>query len=212
MAILTEGNRTAEFLQSEANGYRSRDVGTVDATGGALVAGEVLGRVDTAGASVAAGGGNTGDGTFTLDVTDPVLAGAQAGDYTVTITEAATNGGQYTVEDPDGTVIGVANVGDTFADQIKFVIADGVTDFVVGDTWTVTVAAGSGAYVAYDATATTGAEKAVAILYEASTGAVSEDRTVVVRDAEAKHYKLTYTGTKAAVVADLAEVGIIVRD
>lgn len=212
MAILTEANRTAEFLQSEANGYRSREVGTVDATGGALVAGAVLGRVDTAGASVAADGGNTGNGTFTLDVTDPVLTGAVAGDYVVTITEAALDGGQYTVEDPNGNVIGVANVGDTFADQIKFVLADGATDFVVGDTWTVTVAAGSGAYVAYDATATTGAEKAVAVLFEASTGAVSEDRTIVKRDAEVKHYKLTYTGTKATVVADLAEVGIIVRD
>lgn len=45
MAILTEANRTAEFLQSEANGYRSRDVQAFDSTtdwaGAAIPAGQV---------------------------------------------------------------------------------------------------------------------------------------------------------------------------
>jgi hypothetical protein len=45
MAILTEANRTAEFIQSEANGYRSRDVQAFDSTtnwaGAAIPAGQV---------------------------------------------------------------------------------------------------------------------------------------------------------------------------
>lgn len=45
MATLTEGARTAEFLQSEANGYRSRDVqsfaSTTNWSGAAIPAGQV---------------------------------------------------------------------------------------------------------------------------------------------------------------------------
>lgn len=49
MVILTEGVRAAAFLISEANGYRSRDEETVDATGGKLSAGTVLGKVTASG-------------------------------------------------------------------------------------------------------------------------------------------------------------------
>lgn len=45
MAILTEANRAAEFLQSEANGYRSRSTAQFDSTtdwaGAAIPAGQV---------------------------------------------------------------------------------------------------------------------------------------------------------------------------
>lgn len=45
MTILTEGARTAEFIQSEANGYRSRGVAQFDSTtdwaGAAIPAGQV---------------------------------------------------------------------------------------------------------------------------------------------------------------------------
>lgn len=49
MTILTEGARTAAFLISEANSYRSRDEETIDATGGALDPGTVLGKVTASG-------------------------------------------------------------------------------------------------------------------------------------------------------------------
>lgn len=69
MAILTEGARTAEFLQSEANGYRSRTVYPIDTTASginaAVAAGTVVAQVsgdivlwdgdDTAGAEDALG-------------------------------------------------------------------------------------------------------------------------------------------------------------
>ncbi len=212
MATLTEGARTAEFLQSEANGYRSRETVTVLAGGTAIDAGAVLGQVTTAGATSAADAGNTGDGVLTVDATDPVLADAQTGAYVVTITEAATNGGQYTVTDPNGDVIGVANVGDTFANEIKFVLADGATDFIVGDFFTVTVAAGSLKYVVYDATATDGSATVAGVLYEGVESTHDGDAVIIKRDAEVKHNKLVYTGTKATVVAGLADLGIISRD
>ena len=97
--------------------------------------------VGTAAAPVAAG---TGDGVMTLDATTPVLAGAKNGSYVVTCVTAATNGATFRVEDPDGYVLGDVAVGATFADDIKFVIAAGSTDFIVGDMFTITVTTGAG--------------------------------------------------------------------
>lgn len=44
MTVLTEGRHTAEYILSEANGHRSREVGTLLA-GNKLVPGTVLGRI-----------------------------------------------------------------------------------------------------------------------------------------------------------------------
>lgn len=49
MAALEMTNRDGSFVSSEANGFRSMDVVTVDATGGALLAGTVLGVVTATG-------------------------------------------------------------------------------------------------------------------------------------------------------------------
>lgn len=49
MAPVTMGKLSAEFLISEANDYRSRDEVTVDATGGALEPGTILGIVTASG-------------------------------------------------------------------------------------------------------------------------------------------------------------------
>lgn len=211
MAALTDSPRTGEYIVSESKGYRSREEVTVDATGGAMDAGTILGLVTTAGATVAIGT-NTGDGVLTKDATTPVLSGAAAGVYNITFIEASTDDGQYQVEAPDGHVIGIANIDDVFADQIKFVIADGAADFVVGDSFTITVAAGSLKYVAHVNAAIDGSEVAVAVLYE-GIGAVEGLRTITIRDAEVAGSWLTYdaAGTVADINAELAAVGIVVR-
>lgn len=49
MAPVVEGAYMAEFLLSEANHYRSRDEVTVDASGGALEPGTILGIVTATG-------------------------------------------------------------------------------------------------------------------------------------------------------------------
>jgi hypothetical protein len=50
MATLTEGRHTGEFLQSEANGTRSRDVVSVDVPASTtLQAGQVLGQLSATG-------------------------------------------------------------------------------------------------------------------------------------------------------------------
>jgi hypothetical protein len=113
-------------------------------TGQNLVRGSVLGKIALGAAAQAYVG--TGTGLLTMDVATPILAGAKAGAYTATCVAAAANGGTFRIEDPDGFVLGDVAVGATFADDIKFVIADGGVDFIVGDKFTITIAAGSGKY------------------------------------------------------------------
>lgn len=135
---------------------------------GALVLGTLLGKILLGALSVAAkSGGNTGNGTFTPDATTPILARAKAGVYLVRCIAAAANGGTFRVTDPEGYVLGDVAVGDTFANQIKFVIADGSTDFIVGDGFDVTIAAGSGKYKAYDKDNVDGSQYPDSILTEA---------------------------------------------
>ena len=111
-------------------------------SGASLARGTVLEEVvaGTA-ASAAKSGGNTGNGTLTLDATTPVLTGAAAGVYQVRLITAATNAGTFRVTAPNGNVLGDVGVGATFSNKIKFATADGSTDFAVGDGFDITVTA-----------------------------------------------------------------------
>jgi hypothetical protein len=142
---MSENNSTSEVLSRD--NLIANDDGIITQTG-TLLSGEnrkrgtVLGRI-TLGAVSETHAGNTGNGAFTADATTPLLANAQAGAYKAVCITAATNGGTFRIYDPKGNVLGDVAVGGTFANQIKFVIADGATDFIVGDTFIITVAAGS---------------------------------------------------------------------
>jgi hypothetical protein len=88
-------------------------------------------------ASAAATGGNTGNGTMG-SIT--VSAGAVLGDYKLTISAAATDAGTFLLEKPDGSIVGAGTVGAAFSKGgLAFTVADGGTDFVVGDSFTITV-------------------------------------------------------------------------
>ncbi len=141
------------------------------------VRGTVLGKISLGTASETHAG-NTGNGAMILDVATPVLANARAGVYTVKCITAAANAGTFRVTDPLGRVLGDVAVAGTFADQIKFVIADGATDFIVGDTFLVTVAAGSGKYVKSLAAALDGSQEPDAILAEDTDASAADVATV----------------------------------
>ena len=49
MSVLTEGVYTAEFVLSEANGFRSREVVTIASGSPAMTAGHVLGKITASG-------------------------------------------------------------------------------------------------------------------------------------------------------------------
>jgi len=80
----------------------------------------------------------TGNGVFGAVTTG---ANVKSGTYTVTFITADTNVGDFMVEDPDGVMVGIGTVAAAFSlkDHILFTIADGSTDFIVGDYFTVVV-------------------------------------------------------------------------
>lgn len=207
MVTLYQGKFNAEFLLHYDNKY-SLEVVTLDASAAALKAGTVLGKIAASSASSAAkSGGNTGNGTMGV-VT--VGAGAQPGVYKLRVTKAATNAGDFQVIDPQGDVIGVGTVAAAFnTGGLSFTLADGATDFVVGDGFDITVS-GSGKYVAYSNAATNGSDIASAILKDnAADLAVDQKVVVVVRHAEVQGSELT--GLDDPAKADLLALGIIVR-
>ncbi|HEX3809601.1 MAG TPA: head decoration protein [Rhizomicrobium sp.] len=137
-------------------------------TGAAAYArGTVMGRASAGAATSAAkSGGNTGTGTCTVDGTTPVLGNAQEGIYQARCITAATNSGTFRVTDPKGDHVGDVVVGTAFTDQIKFVIADGGTDFAVGDGFDITVSLSAGKFKKAAKTATDGSQVPYAILVD----------------------------------------------
>lgn len=213
---LIENRHDGGFLVSEARGHRSRDAVTFS---GAVrhLPGEVIAKKSGGTATAAAKAGNTGNGVFTLDATTPVLPNAKAGIYVVRCTAAAANSGTFRVLDPNGDVVGDIVVGQTFADQIKFAIADGATDFIVGDEFDVDVSVVSGSFVPLNPTATDGTQIAAGIsfgTYDATSADVPG--LAVVRDAEVNGGELIWpTGITVAQIAtaqgQLASHGVITR-
>jgi hypothetical protein len=124
------------------------------------------------------------------------------------------------VFDPQGVEIGRVAVAGTFNNQIKFVIADGSTDFAVGDAFSVTVGAEEVdyQYKAFDHAGTDGSQHAAAVLFDAVTtdGSSTKPATVHRRDCEVRAADLTWpagisAAQKAAAIAELAALGVILR-
>lgn len=221
MSVVTEGRHAAEFILHEQENNYCREPITI-ATSQSIVAGQVLGAI-TAGGDVTVTKTDVGGGKGALTLADPAYgAGVKAGNYKVVIVEPATDAGTFLVEDPDGVVIGHGTVGVAFDGVVKFTLAD-ATDFAAGDTALVHVAiadpAAVGQYAAFDQDATDGTEVASAIaIYEAETG-VGETKAIagLVRGPSVVNGNiLTWpsdidAGEKAAAIAQLAAIGILVR-
>lgn len=179
--------------------------------------GAVLGKTNIgAAASAAKAGGNTGTGVLTLDAGTPVKAGAKVGVYQVRFTAAAANNGTFRVTDPDGFVIGdvvmVAGAG-AFDNDIKFAIADGGTDFIVGDGFDIAVAAGAGKYKLSAAAAVDGSSVPAVILAEDCDASGGDKDTVAYFAATVDENALVYgTGHTAATCREpLRDVGILLQ-
>lgn len=160
-----------------------------------------------------AGGGNSGDGTLAVVEYAPhALLGA----YTLTCTAAASDAGTFSVVAPDGVSLGDATVGTEFrGGGLTFTIADGGSDFQVGDTFTVTIAAGYAKE--WNPTNTDGSAKAAGILLDAvDASAAATAGAAVVRMARINPSELTYytgatEGAKRDALAQLAALGINTR-
>lgn len=216
----TEPKAVSDVLKHEADGRYSRDVVTILSGAGVLEIGTVLGQITKGTATSAAkSGGNTGNGTLTVDATTPVRAGAKVGVYSVRCVAAAINAGTFRVTDPDGFVLGDVAVGGTFDNDIKFATADGSTDFAVADGFDITVAAGALKWVPHVSGAVNGTEVAAAVLL-AHTDATSADVpecVVLTRHAEVVRQGLVWDASvnsdakKDAAIAQLRSLGIVTR-
>lgn len=215
MAAYTEPNVISDVILDEEADLSSRESVTV-LSGQNLAIGTVLGKAKI-GAVSETHAGNTGNGAMTLDATTPALAHAQAGVYSVKCIAAATNGGNFEVFDPNGNSLGEVAVAGTFANQIKFVIADGAADFIVGDTFLITVAAGTGKVKILTPAALDGTQAAHGIITSAvDASAADVAAAAIVREATAKDTGLVWPGgisaaDKTAALAALEAKFIIVR-
>jgi len=219
MTTLTEKFHSGGFLVTEANGRRSRGVGTILSGAGVVLTGAVVGKITVAGVTSAAFAGNTGDGAMGA-ITGG--AGRKVGVYKLVIIEPAANAGKFSVEDPDGITIGTGTVAVAFsAGGLAFTLADGAADFIAGDGFNLTVAAGSLKYVPYDPDGTDGRQIAAAILWGTggdSVDATSADKsaTLIVRDAEVNTSELVWgagvdAGEQATGLSHLTALGIVAR-
>lgn len=213
-----EGIRVTDWLMSKEDdlGEYSLDNGTL-ASGNNLVTGSVLGAVSaTIAASPAVkSGGNTGNGTLASVTPWPP---ARNGIYTVRITATAANAGAFEVKDPGGKVIGTGTVGVAFSTGgLTFTVADGSTDFAVGDGFDITVTGAVVKFTQFDPTANDGSQYPAGVLLN-SVDATSADKpcVVVVREALVVPDFFTWkTGVtnaqKAAAVATLKSNFIVPR-
>lgn len=131
------------------------------AVGENLLRGAVLGKVTIGEATPAANAGNAaGSGTIASATTG---AGAKAGVYNIICIEPATGAARFAVEDPDGVIVGIATENVAFSGPVNFTISD-ANDFVAGNGFTITVAAGTGHWKRSVAAATDGSQRPLAIL------------------------------------------------
>lgn len=151
-----------------------------------------------------AAGTNTGNGTIgTLSVTGYA---AKAGVFAVEFDDAT----HFVVSDPAGAQIGHGTTGVAFkAGGLSFTITAGGTAFVPGDSFAITVAAGSGKYKAFDPANTDGSQNPSGILFATKDATLADKPcAVVVRQCEINASELVWpTGMSAAsITAALAQL------
>jgi len=174
--------------------------------------GAVLGKITRALGATTPGGGNTGNGDVTLEV---LKKSTLVGNYLLTCIVAAANGGTFSVVAPDGPALADAKVGVAYSnDHLGFTITDGAADFVVGDTFTVAVAAGSGKLKIVDSDNVDGSNVPYAIL-AADTDASAADKVCpLYKCGTFNSNALTFgAGDTAATHKEvLRDLGILLRD
>lgn len=163
---------------------------------------------------------STGPLRFTIadGATDFVID--DAFELTVTAAVAADGLSTFKVTAPDGSSLPTGAVGTAYAGPIKFTIADGATNFVAGDKFTVTVGVGANTYGVWDPDGADGSQTIAGIAgYGYRTDLGPCDGLLFVRDCEVKGPFLIWgddsdhitADARAAAEATLASQGIIVR-
>ena len=214
-----ESNNLGDILKCEAPNLYSREAVTVLAGDGEdrmLKVGAVIAQRTRSTATVTAGDGNTGDGEATP--ADPSLGAlAEAGIYRLACITAGV-AGTFQVLSPKGYRLPDLTVGEAYeGGHLNLSVADGATDFAVGDTFTIEVS-GDGKVVGLDPTAVDGTAQAIGIAAYGVTApdGVDTEVTAILRDAVLADRAIVWpdgiTDTaRIAAIADLEARGILVR-
>jgi Bacteriophage lambda head decoration protein D len=219
MTVLTEGRYGGEAILSEAPGALSRSNVRVGASQTILANGLLARVANTAGVSIAQSFAGTGNGVLTL-ASPAYNSKVKDGAYKLTCVTVAANGGVFRVEDPMGNSLGNATVGAAFAKEIRFTIADGATDFALGDEFTLAVSFDEedAQYVAYNPSGSDGSEVPAALsIYAVTTGVgVSQLASAMVRSCELNGSNIAWpsgitTAQKNDAIQALEARGVIVR-
>jgi hypothetical protein len=176
---------------------------TITAGGTAFVAGDTFTVTATAApgnptVTSAPGGTNTGNGT--LGSLTAAGYAAKVGVYAVEFDDAT----HFIVSDPTGAEVGHGTTGVAFsAGGLGFTITAGGTAFVPGDSFAVTVAAGSGKYKQWSPGNTDGSGVVAGVLvYAKDATSVDKSATALVRLATVNPGELIWpTGANAATIA-----------
>lgn len=151
-----------------------------------VLAGTILARKAVEDAIVvAADGGNTGDGTVTLASVEEGPVVPLVGAYNLEVVEAVANGGILKLEDPNGALVAekltmTVGAGASTIFEVAgmvFTVTDGATDFIVGDKFSLTVAA-DGNMVVFATDGVGGAQIPKAILTYEITSAGAGDEPI----------------------------------
>lgn len=183
------------------------------ASGQDLEVGAVIGQILTATETHA---GNTGNG-----VLGSVTFGSKAtpGLYTLTCTATASNAGTFKLTTPAGeTVPQLLTVAVTYtSDHLNVTLADGATDFIVGDKFLITVAGGN--FKALDQTATDGTQTAYGILLaniDATSAAIKSAAVVrgevIINTDGLKWNNTITTAQKNVAIAQMKRNGLVFRN
>lgn len=161
---------------------------------GTVLEGTILARKSVADAVTVVDGTNTGDGTLTIATVAAGQIVPVVGAYNVECTAVVTNGGVFKIEDPNGTevasgislTVGAGAVTVIDSAGLTFSITDGTTDFVIGDSFALTVAA-DGNLVPFATDGAGGAQIPIEILTYEVTAAGAGD--VAIRAGVSGEYR-----------------------
>jgi len=198
-----------------------RDELVTFAGAGTLAEGTLLARQDVS-LTLTAGTvqGGTGTGTVTVLSIPNSTVLPMVGDWVLTVVEAVANGGIFKLADPNGMIVATdlrmtAGSGGATVVEVagmQFTITD-ATDFIAGNFFLITVAAGSGKMVPYSATGAGGAQFPKAVLAKAltATGAGDLPTRPIIKGKVAKERLVINGGGSigAALLDQLRAYGII---
>lgn len=176
-----------EFLLNDGStDFILNDTFTVAVTAGGTPAVVGTGNGTISGISL---GRNTRPGTYRLECITAVL-----------------NAGTFKVVAPNGDALPNATVAVAYTDdQINFTIADGSTDYIVGDYFHIVVAKGSDKAITWAPTAVDGSQNVAGILYAAVDASLADKKGVAVtRNAEVNAAELQYGAAITAAQKNVA--------